>query len=671
MLTNASRTFRSITSATPELQQIGKRSTHNDTKPLTAGKAEDAKKADKTSNTNIKDSNAYNMVNILTKSQHLSNPMDGVLLIPIKNFSGISDKIENHNEEASESWTKFVADTHKTKHNECMKLCGENIPTAVIRSSLRNTAALPAVKLLGIELRNAGIKVDQLPTFWPQALYGGQQEMFIAHTHGLRESHIAQARQMAAAELDGYRAEYPGCTFILRSDILDTKITREHPTFQKLVTDDTDANPNGQAHHQQDRFCVVDKDGNIHVKYTIEATGAANHPTGENAENPSFSYNGDNTNVSTNILPVRTASKDGIYDLSSITPYSKADGAETNQYYAIKGNTAQMPKGLHYKTLFSSDLILTDKSSLEALSYVKLTEYGGQVIYEDDTEENTDLESNKSKREPKKIMSAGGLGTHAQSGGAKMCGSAGNELKFGQTGLSFIDNGRPFLHKSPSNYDSTYDVFVSTLLHSMSSDMTNIVLRDGEGKVIPPEQYMDVVGKGTIELYRQTIVDSIKKLPPDEQTDAQKEILQAQADADSRNEPHPNFSHLEPMIVMVNGVGVNIPINLRHLDAPGKINHDAGTLTNSHGRLLHARYTPAQQVKDFGRRIDASSPLLPKQQEALEALFKETAKIYRLTPEATQRCLNMLLPDADTSELLSDLDGLQPNGVRPNVLGRE
>lgn len=593
---------------------------------LTPGKGEDAKKESKTYNTNIKDVAIHSRIHIYKESDHFSSKIDkGLLkytkLKPLEENKFQTEPAPTPSKEILSSLKEFMeAYTGKKIKGEValMYMDGNFYPTRLVNTALNRVDTQPAVALAGVTIRRNGYSLDQMPAFGPVSLYGGRQQALIANTNGLRESDLVETVPLARKQIHDFAKRHEGCVFVYRVVYLDVRIGPDHATLGGTVSKDAEKSPIGQAHHIQTQFGYYDKDENFTALYTQESTGSANHPTGENSEFPSYSYNGDHRNAPTNDLPVRTASKDGKLDLSPITSGTKEDhGQNGNLFYALEGDSAQQPPGLTYTPKYYVDVVLSIESAEIVLSEILLAEKAGQVIISDEMIPNKNEKYSESNPLIHKVISAGSFGQHAQSGGLFMCASTALDQAFGEAGIAWPDEGRPFLH----NYqkpETTYDTFTNLTLYAMSNDTKNVILRDSNQKRISPEDYKAVLGKGTVENYRRTIVAQREKSRAGDVTDMGKESDE---------------------IFMVNGAGVTIPISLEE-PSFSSIPIDNMTPFLAQGRELHSRYTRSQQTKDFGRNIGADTPIAQEEVQALTALFKEMGKVYRLSEAEIQACIN-------------------------------
>ncbi len=601
---------------------------------LTAGKGADARKANITSNTSKKDAALHSRINIYKKSDYEFKKLDKDLL----KYTKLKALTKNKNQattytppskETTAKWNSFLEKYIPGKKIKgeppMMKIGGEHYPKVLVHTAMNRVDAQDMMSQLGKEIRKKGFTADDLPPFAPMALYGGREQMFIANTHGLRESDVAEMKALAGEQIDDHARKHEGCTFVFRVLYLDVRIESNHPTLGGTVSKDAQKSPIGQAHHIQTQFGYYDKDENFTPLYTQESTGSANHPTGKNAEFPSFSYNGDHKNAPTHNYPVRDASKNGEIDLRPVSTYmSEIQGQNTNLFYAVGGDGAQQPPGLIYEPKYYADVKLSNEAAKEMLSQVLLAEKGGQIILSDEMVPNTNKKYAESHPQVHEVISAGSFGQHGQSGGLLMCASTALDQAFGQTGIAYHDEGRPFLHEYQKP-ETTYDVFTNITLYAMSSDNKNAVLRGSDGKVISPSDYRAVLGEGTVENYRKTIVEQREKLQVGGVMDLGKE---------------------SDDVVMVNGAGVTIPVNLR---APStSISADNMTPFLAFGRELHSRYTPSQQAKDFGRSIGAGTPMMPEEHDALTAYARQMGSIYGLSEVAVQACIAKLPAQPNT-----------------------
>jgi hypothetical protein len=492
-----------------------------------------------------------------------------------------------------------------------LALNGNEHACIVVHSAINRPDMQPAIYQLGLELDRIGVPKHDRPTFGPMALYGGMFGMFIANTHGLRDSDVREVRVLGEMQLNKLEQQYPGCKFLFRTSMLDTRIHESHPTLGKTAKPKGDERDLlGQAMHGQTQFVIETANGILVPFMTIEATGAANHPMGDHAEILPFSFEGHHKHAPTNVLPMRWATKDGQTDLRNLTPYMPSlQGQNTNAYYARRGEHAQQPEGLEYPHKLHMDLPLSRNAALKALAQFMLVEKGGQIVLEDDPISNPNKKYVGKFPSVGRLLSAGTLGQHAQSGGQLMCMSAALVQGFGPDGIAFLDKPQPF----PNSFfkpDNTSGVATGLIFSNMAN---GAIMRDHKGNVVPPQNYESLLGRRVVESYRQSILNSGQEVGG---------------------------------TVFVSGYGTTVPVNMM---GPGiSMKADPETVNRLEqfllsDRALADRYKSDHQAKDFGRRIDSSTPILPEERQAARDYIVETGKTFGLSARQIQECIDRLL----------------------------
>lgn len=472
---------------------------------------------------------------------------------------------------------------------EPVKLAGVNIPKNTVHVALHKDAHRDAVAMLGQELKKINITADDMPTFYPLGFYGSLEDAYVANTHGLRVEDIQKMDIEAAQQIANWQRDFPDCKFVFSANALDTWILPNHPTMGGLANPEREkANQRGQALHVQTQLSIVTADDKKHDLFTAESTGAANHPTGENSDDWSFSFNGDHFGAPTDPLPVRTTSKDGQRDLSQLTPYMKTlQGQNTNFFNVQRGSHTQEPEGLEFEKNFSIQTEVEGGALLKTVSRFLLAEKGGQVIYDDERVENPnkkfseDYKNFKAYPEVRHVLTAGTFGQHGQGGGLLMCASTALEQMFGKEGvLANANFNKP---------NTTNDVMFSLLQHAMDSGDAEIL--DGNGNVVPQDKYDDFLNE--------------------------KPAFKAESSYDEEYERKENLEGME----------------LGHIE-PQTIHEYVHA--DDH-RVLKNRYNEQQQIKDFGDFIN--TPPAPEETMAWICDVLEAQTIYDLDDKAVANVL--------------------------------
>lgn len=483
----------------------------------------------------------------------------------------------------------------------------------ILNTAKSRTDMQPVMAELGRVLRSLGYTADDLPPLQTQAYYGDRNRMYVANTKGLREGDIQKCHELGKAEFARLKQEHPGAKGVVRTTMMDMTILPSHPVLGSGVKEKHLQGPYGQAMHAVLTIGIVTKEGEFIPAYVQESTGAANHPTGERAENPSFSFNGDHKSTVTNPYFVRNASKDGEIYVGDLTGYSKEfQGQNTNLTYSYEGSEPQHPEGMISTPKFFIDKLLSDEDSERAFGEFLLTRMGGQIIHSDEKIPNTNKEYAKEFPDVHEIISAGSVGPHAQTGAGSMCAKFIHDQLYGESGLAFEGGEWPFMY-DPMTFTNTHDVFMSHFLYATNRDIKNIIWRSGEGEVIPPEKFIETFGEEVIGYYRKTALN---------------EIARRQESGELPD------GYTVPETIMINGSGVTIPVNLREKTTFASSTETIAPFVMSGaggvGRALDKRYGSDQQTKDHGGYIDLRRPPIPQEVNAINAFILQHQKRYEI-----------------------------------------
>lgn len=585
-------------------------------------------------NTNKKDVSLHSKLYKAHISEHLQTAKGfdkfkkgNLIATPVKQRS--KEEIKNYTEGLIASrLIDFVSDNYKFKgpigsRADTLNLAGTPIPKNILHVALNKDANRETMALLGKLLKAAGYSADDFPTLLPFCFYGSLEEAYVANTPGLRMEDIGLAREAAKELLNDLKEKFPGCKFAFRANALDVTMDGSHPTMGRVFNKRKEGPSSrfGQAMHVQTQIVLITKEGEEIDLFTGESTGAANHPTGENAENRAHSFNAGHRAHPTDDFPVRKMSKDGELDLSQLTPdMEEVQEQNTNSLNAQKGSKAQQPDGLRYKRDRSIQVGLTGDALEKTLAQFLLMQKGGQIIYDDKLVPNPNPRHAEQVPEVRRVLTAGTLGQHGQGGGLLMCASTALEQLFGQDGvLADSDYQKP---------NTTNEVMLSLFLHAMTNPEVDIL--DSEGNVIPEDAYEEaVIGWQAIDAHRTDFIKEHEQqkasgaIPPDSalpetftvERDGVSMTFPTQKPIGPANDPKKNLS---PYLLAIREMG--------------------------------NRYTRKQQLTDFGAYID--TPTTPEEKMAsISAIFQFQLTYERLSDDDIERLL------AVTQYSMEELEG--------------
>ncbi|MEM8991048.1 MAG: hypothetical protein AAGD08_11600 [Pseudomonadota bacterium] len=573
---------------------------------------------------------------------------------------------------------KLVGDVKQGQEDRLtpVLLNGRFHPRCLVHAVKNHQSMQPAIRQLGIEVRKQGYTNDDLPALWPRALYGDVQGQFIANTHGLRDEDVKAAKAAATKWVDDLISRDPKAQILLRTRYHNVVIGNEHPTvgkvFQPAKTPQGAKAPLGQVMHVQTQIVTEGSDGKQKTEFTIESTGAPNHPLGKDASTMAFSFNADHEPAPTNNLPVRYWSKDGKKDLYQLTPYMQSvQGQNTNFMYARRGDYVQQPHGLEYPTNVSTTVPLDRDQAIQALTFALLTEKGGQVVAKDNKVPNPNEKHKAAAPKVDELVSAGTTGQHAQATSQSSCVTADASLKFEVLGFNRLlaDDDSHMVWTG-----ATADTFNINFLETMN--LPGAKAYGIDGKEIPPQKLTEFLGPRTHKAYQQAQQQSWDKNgPPAKDTHEKAQAahietlgpiakekgqahLKKKQDAAVQKQDKPRSD--TPARFFIGSPNTTVafdvlPEDQLPIDNSPPTATDIETMdayVNAGVRPARGRFDKKQQVKDYGLPVGSEKPLGPDMQKVATDLIAAARDTYDLPEDSHNKVIESLpfVPEWETNE---------------------